>query len=80
MTLFTAPEVQRTKQQTYHYYCELAHRETDWEGVTLYTKMIDVVVVAPTREAITDLIAGCEWKERLSTCLLLRAGTDGAPF
>jgi len=54
--------------------------ETDWEGVTIYTKMIDVVVVAPTREAITDLIAGCEWKERLSTCLLLRAGTDGAPF
>ena len=63
MTLLTAPRVQKTKQQTYRYYCELARREADWEGVTLYTKMIDVVA-APTREAIADLIAHCEWKEQ----------------
>ena len=64
MTLLTAPRVQKTKQQTYRYYCELARREADWEGVTLYTKMIDVMVAPPTREAIADLIAGCEWKEQ----------------
>lgn len=63
MTLLTAPRVQKTKQQTYCYYCELAYRETDWERVTLYIKMIDVVA-APTRYAIADLIAGYEWKEQ----------------
>lgn len=38
MTLLTAPRVQKTKQQTYCYYYELAHRETEWEGLTLHTK------------------------------------------
>lgn len=73
MTLLTVPEIQTTKQQTYRYYCELAHRETYWEGVTPYTKMIDVAVVDPTREAtIADLIVGCEWKELVSAVLSSR--------
>ena len=65
MTLLTAPRVQKTKQQTACYCCELADRETDWEGVTLYAKMIDVIIADLAREAIADLIAGgYEWKEQ----------------
>ena len=64
MILLTAPRVQKTKQQTYCYCCELAYRETNWERVTLYTKMIDVIIADPAREAIADLIAGYEWKEQ----------------
>lgn len=58
--LLTTPEAQ-TATQIYRFYCQLAHRETDWEGVTLHTRMIDVVVTEPTREALADLIMGCEW-------------------
>lgn len=55
MPYVTAPQA-KTTAQTYRYYVELASNERDWEGVPESTRMIDVVVLEPTRAAIETLL------------------------
>lgn len=57
----TLYKLQVEQQRTYHYYVDLVSKELDWEGVPEDEKMIDVVVLEPTLEAITAVVAAAGW-------------------
>jgi len=59
--LLTAPDARETKQQTYRYFVELASNELGYEGVPERFRIVDVVVMEPTQEAIESLIAAAGW-------------------
>ncbi len=60
MPYLTAPTAQETKL-TYRYFAELASNEFDYEGLATHYRVIDVVVLEPTEEAIKTLIAATGW-------------------
>lgn len=57
MPYLTAPEAVQAKQ-TYRFFCQLI-ADTDFDGVVDETRLVDVVVLEPTRAAIETLIEGC---------------------
>lgn len=61
MPYLTAPEAKTTKQRTYRYYVELASIQLDYWGIPESTTMLDVVVLEPTEQAITTLVAAAGW-------------------
>jgi len=79
MTLLTSPEARTAKTRTYRFYVELASTNCDYEGVPEWTRTIDVVVSEPTLEAITQLIAACEWLQGYELVSFWQP-EDSAPF
>lgn len=61
MTYLTAAETQTAKLVTFRYFVELASTEVDFEGAPQRCRIVDVVVIQPTREAIASLIAASGW-------------------
>lgn len=60
MPYLTASAAQETKL-TYRYFAELASLELDYEGLSTHYQVIDLVVLEPTEEAVTTLIAAAGW-------------------
>jgi len=61
MPYLTVPEAYTAPIQVYRYFCELASNKLDDEGVPEYFRVVDVVVLEPTKEAILQLLAAAEW-------------------
>ena len=57
MTYITAPEARTAKQRTYLYLVELASNQLDHDGVPESHRIVDVVVLENTLEAIKTVIA-----------------------
>lgn len=56
MTYLTASEVKTTKHRTYRYLVELASNQVDHDGVPVCHRIVDVVVLENTLEAIKAVI------------------------
>ncbi len=56
MTYITAPEAKTTKQRTYRYFVQLVSTKTDEQGVPASYRIVDVVVLENTLEAIKTII------------------------
>ena len=61
MTQITVPEAEKTKSPTYRYFCELASEELDHEGVPESHRLVDVVVLENTENAIKTVVAATDW-------------------
>jgi len=79
MTYLTASEAKTTKQQTYRYLVELVSNQLDYKGVPESHKIVDVVVLENTLEAIKAVIAAANW---LSDCIIVSywLPSDSAEF
>jgi hypothetical protein len=81
--LLTAPEVYEQNLVGYRFKVSLNTKglELDWWGnlVPKDTKVIDIVVTEPTRSAIKQLIATCEWLQGYELVSFWQP-EDSAPF
>lgn len=61
MPYLTVCKARATKQRTYRYFVELASSKLDCQGVPETSRIVDVVVLEPTKEAIQQLITAAGW-------------------
>jgi len=79
MTYITAPEAQATKQHTYSYFVQLVSIKIDEQGVPESCRIVDVVVLENTLEAIKAVIAAANWLSEY-TIVSHWLPSDGAEF
>ena len=61
IAILTAPKTFGPSAKTYRYKAQLVSKRLDFEGVPVAHQTIDLLVNAPTEEAIALAIAGTDW-------------------